>query len=446
MFRNIEVYLKEWKNKVNRKPLLIRGARQVGKTYSLKKFGHEFFKKLHYLNFEKDESLKKVFKVDLKPQRILQEISFYTDNLIDIDNDLLVLDEIQECPRAITSLKYFSEEVPQLAVCGAGSLLGLHLGESNFPVGNVEILQMYPLSFEEFLAGIGDEKSYEFIKNLDFFHPISEVIHAHLWKRLKEYFVTGGLPEVILNYKANIKNLYLAFNAVRKKQSDLIIAYLADITKHSGKENSMHIERIWRNVPAQLAKANDGSSSKFKFKGMIPGIEGYSRFSGTIDWLKTAGLILQIHIINDAKVPLLAHVKENFFKLYFFDVGMLGAISELSPKTILDYDYGSYKGYFAENFIAQELITSAITTFCWKGRTAEVEFVIQSDENVLPIEIKSGWVTQAKSLKIFSAKYNPKFRTIMSANNINIDKINRICKVPIYLAGQISLLNKLLKD
>lgn len=285
-----------------------------------------------------------------------------------------------------------------------------------------------------------------FLKNLDFFHPIPEVIHEHLWKRLKEYFVTGGLPEVILNYNANIKNLYLAFNAVRKKQSDLIIAYLADITKHSGKENSMHIERIWRNVPAQLAKSHDGSSSKFKFKGVIPGIEGYSRLSGTIDWLKTAGLILRIHIINDAKSPLLAHVNENFFKLYFFDVGMLGAISELSPKTILDYDYGSYKGYFAENFIAQELITSAITTFCWKRRTAEVEFTIQSDENVLPIEIKSGWITQAKSLKIFSAKYNPKFRTIMSANNINIDRKNRICKIPIYLAGQISILNKLLKD
>jgi predicted AAA+ superfamily ATPase len=437
MLRNIEAYLKDWKNKANRKPLLIKGPRQVGKTYSLKQFGGESFKKLHYLNFEKDESLKKIFEPDLKPQRILQEISFYTDNLIDTDNDLLVFDEIQECPRAITSLKYFSEEVPQLAVCGAGSLLGLHLGESNFPVGNVEILQMYPLSFTEFLAGIGDGKSYEFIKNFDFSQPISEIVHAHLWKRLKEYFVVGGLPEVILNYKANIENLYLAFNEARKKQSNLIIAYLADIAKHSGKENSMHIERLWRNVPVQLAKTHDGSSSKFKFKGVIPGIEGYLRLSGAIDWLKTAGLILQIHIVNNVRIPLSAYIKENFFKLYFFDVGMLGAISELSPKTILDYDYGSYKGYFAENFIAQELITSAVTPFCWKGRTAEVEFILQLNENVLPIEIKSGWVTQAKSLKIFSEKYNPKFRTIMSANNINIDKTNRVYKIPIYLAGSV---------
>ena len=440
MLRNIETDLKNWKDKANRKPLLIKGARQVGKTYSLKKFGREYFKKLHYLNFEEDDSLKKVFETDLKPRRIAQEISFYTDSSIDMNNDLLVFDEIQECPRAITSLKYFSEEVPQLAVCAAGSLLGLHLGESNFPVGNVEILEMHPVSFSEFLSGIGDEKSYEFIKDFDFSQPIAEIVHAHLWKKLKEYFVVGGLPEVILNYKANSNNLYLAFKEVRKKQSDLIIAYLADISKHSGKENSMHIERIWRNVPAQLAKAHDNSSSKFKFKGVIPGIAGYSRLSGAIDWLKTAGLILQIHIVNNARIPLSAYVKENFFKLYFFDVGMLGAISGLSPKTILDYDYGSYKGYFAENFIMQELITSAVTPFCWKGRTAEVEFILQLHENVLPLEVKSGWVTQAKSLKIFSEKYNPEFRTIMSANNINIDKTNRICKIPIYLAGSIQRL------
>lgn len=441
MFRNINKKLESWKNKKNRKPLLISGARQVGKTYSLKKFGNDLFAKFHYLNFEEDERLKKIFQQDLTPKRILQDINFYVDSVVNINTDLIIFDEIQECPRAITSLKYFAEELPGLAICAAGSLLGLHLSESNFPVGKVEFLKMYPLSFEEFLLGIGDKKLYDFITNFIPNQSIPEIIHSYLWEKLKIYFIVGGLPEIILTYKDNQENLFTAFKIVREKQSNLILSYLADIAKHSGKENSMHIERIWRNISAQLSKTQNGSSPKFVFKGVIPGIKGYSRLAGAIDWLKTAGLIIKLLIVNSGNLPLNAYTEDNFFKLYFFDIGLLGAINKLSPKTILDYDYGTYKGYFAENFITQEFLTSGLDEFyCWRENTAEVEFVCDIDGRVLPVEIKSGWVTQAKSLKVFAIKYNPGFKVIFSANNINIDKNNNIYKLPIYLASKIHLL------
>ncbi|MCK4799168.1 MAG: DUF4143 domain-containing protein [Spirochaetes bacterium] len=327
----------------------------------------------------------------------------------------------------------------ELAICAAGSLLGLHLSEGNFPVGKVDFLKMYPLSFEEFLLGIGDKKLYEFINNFIPNQPIPEIIHSLLWQKLKTYFITGGLPEIIITYKNNIDDSYMAFQRVREKQNNLILSYLADIAKHSGKENSMHIERILRNIPAQLSKTHNGSSPKYVFKGVIPGIKGYSRLAGAIDWLKTAGLIIKLLIVNSGNLPLNAYTEENFFKLYFFDVGLLGAMNKLSPKTILDYEYGTYKGYFAENFVAQEFLVSGLEDFyCWKENTAEVEFVCDIDGQVLPVEIKSGWVTQAKSLKVFSLKYNPKVKIIFSANNLSIDKNNCCYKLPIYLASKIN--------
>ncbi|MFH1378823.1 MAG: AAA family ATPase, partial [bacterium] len=421
--------------------LLLKGARQVGKTFSLKKFGKEFFKSCHYINFEKDDQVKKVFASDLVPQRIINELSFYLNTSIDLHNDLIILDEIQHCPRALTSLKYFAEELPFTAICSAGSLLGVHLAETNFPVGKIDFLNLYPLSFEEFLQGIGKDALYTQVHNLNMLSPQSELIHASLWELLKLYFVIGGLPEVVTTYKNTQTNMYDALNAVRENQNALIIAYLADIAKHSGKENSMHIERVWQSIPAQLSRTHDGSSSKFKFKGVVPGIKGFNRLSGAIDWLKAAGLIIQTSIINRAALPLKAYQKDNFFKLYSADVGLLGALSGLPPKTIFEYDYGSYKGYFAENFIAQEFLAHGLDTFfCWQERTAELEFVQQYEGEILPIEVKSGWVTRAKSLNVFAEKYHPPFKTIMSGRNISIDKQHKTYKIPIYLASKFPML------
>ena len=219
--------------------------------------------------------------------------------------------------------------MPELALCGAGSLLGVQLSDASFPVGKVDFLNLFPMSFEEFLLGIEDVKSYDFLLEYKPVEPIPEIIHSHLWRQLLKYFVVGGLPEVVKTYRENKDDLFNAFQLVRKVQNNLILAYMADMAKHSGKQNSMHIERLWRNVPAQLARSQDGSAPKFKFKGVI------------------------------------------------FDVGIFGALSNLAPKTILEYEYDTYKGYFAENFTAQEFIYSGVDQlFCWKKNTAEVKFVI----------------------------------------------------------------------
>ncbi len=436
MKRHITEQLIEWKSKKDRKPLILKGARQVGKTYSLKDFGREHFPVCHYINFEEDEQAKRIFEPDLKPGRIIDELSFYLDTSINIENDLLIFDEIQHCPRALTSLKYFSEDLPGIALCSAGSLLGLYFGAGSFPVGKVDFLNMYPMSFKEFLLAAGEQRSYDFLDRCWLGSEIPAVVHSRLWELLKIYFITGGLPEVVKIYNQSESGLFTALQRVRDKQQSLILAYQADIAKHAGKENSMHINRLWRNIPAQLAREQNGSAPKFKFKGVIPGVKGYSRLAGVIDWLSTAGLIIKTHIVNCGRLPFSAYAEGNAFKLYFFDVGILGAISNLPPKTIIDYDYGSYKGYFAENFAAQEFLCSgAAELFCWREGTAEVEFLREFDGEVIPVEIKSGWVTQAKSLKVFARKYSPGCRIVMSAKNLFIDRENRVHRYPLYLAG-----------
>ncbi len=440
MKRDIWEKLRTWQEKKDRNPLVLRGARQVGKTYTLRAFCDEWFAAVHYLNFEKDESLAKIFDGDLNPERILREISFHLDTAIAKDTDVLILDEIQIVPRALTSLKYFQEELPGLAICAAGSLLGIHLGETSFPVGKVEFLDMFPMSFREFLRGVRNTKSFEFLSNCKADDSIPDLVHGHLWEQLKIYLVVGGLPEIVKTYDEHKDDLFLALAAVRKKQEDLISTYHADMAKHAGKQNAMHIERLWRNVPAQLAREQDGSAARFRFKGVMPGVGRYSKLAGAIDWLETAGLVIKARIVNSGQLPFSAYSKENCFKLYLFDVGMLGAISNLPAKIILDYDYGSYKGYFAENFVAQEFVSSGAKEICsWCERKAEVEFLREVDGEVLPVEVKSGWITQAKSLKVFADRYKPKYRTVMSANRFVIDRANRIHRYPLYLASRFPL-------
>lgn len=440
MKRDIFDQLKAWKDKKDRKPLILRGVRQVGKTYILQAFAEACFPAAHYLNFEKDEKLKAIFERDLNPQRIVQEISFYLNRPIDTDRDIVIFDEVQNIPRSLTALKYFCEEMPRLAVCAAGSLLGVHLGEASFPVGKVEFMDMFPMSFPEFLEGIGDTRSAELIKSCKDTENISEVVHSYLWEQLKKYFVVGGLPEVVNVYAQSADNLFLAVENVRKKKEDLLATYHADMAKHCGKQNAMHIERLWKNVPAQLAREQNGSASKFRFKGVLPGISRFSKLSGAIDWLEAAGLIVKVPIVNSGGLPFSAHAVENSFKLYIFDVGILGVLSGLPAKTILDYDYGTYKGYFAENYAAQEFRCSGIhDLFCWKEKTSEVEFLREVGGAVIPIEIKSGWVTKSKSLKVFTEKYKPAYRVVFSAKLLSIDRNSGLHQYPLYLACRFPL-------
>jgi predicted AAA+ superfamily ATPase len=437
MKRNITESLKDWKSSANRKPLILRGARQVGKTYLLKEFGIAAFPRCHYVNFEEDERLGRIFEQDLKPDRILNELQFYLDRPIDRRRDLVILDEIQRSPRALTSLKYFSEEMPEMALCAAGSLLGVAMQPDSFPVGKIQFLDMYPFSFDEFLEGVGKERLAELIREHDLTQPFPETAHEQLWELWKHYLVVGGLPDAVNHYRERQDNLYEAVQAIRKAQRDLIDAYLADMAKHSGKSNALHIERLWRNVPAQLAKTQNGSADKFKLREGIPGIRGYERLSAPLDWLECANLLIRTPIIDTVGVPLSGYAKENRFKLYFFDVGLLGAASGIAPATFLNYNFGSYQGYVAENFVAQELRAAGNKTlYCWQGRTAEVEFLLEREGEVVPVEVKSGWVTQSKSLKVYMERYHPSKAYILSANNGSQRNIVRY--LPLYAACRLN--------
>ena len=241
MERTIYQDLLKWKVGGNRKPLIVKGARQTGKTWIINKFGENEFNQIHYLNFQKSKILSGMFKVDLSPAKIVSLIEFHLDTNIDISNDLVFFDEIQDCPRAITSLKYFYEELPQLALVCAGSLLGVVHSDSAFPVGKVSFLNLYSLSFEEFLLAVGDRKSYKVLEELNIESHIPEVVHYHLLERLKEYMITGGMPEVLNVYIENINEKYKAFNLVRDKQRELITGYMGDFSKYSGKINSTEI-------------------------------------------------------------------------------------------------------------------------------------------------------------------------------------------------------------
>ncbi|MGL5627135.1 MAG: ATP-binding protein [Candidatus Rhabdochlamydia sp.] len=421
-----------WKQEKPRKPLLLKGVRQVGKTHLLKEFGRVYFPQCHYFNFEKQPDLAKIFEADLVPERILNELSFYLDRPIHIGEDLVIFDEIQELPKALTSLKYFQEDCPDLHLCAAGSLLGLHLSPASFPVGKVTFETLRPMSFEEFLMA-NQDKALPIIQKLTSKDQIPEIVHEHLWDQLKRYFVVGGLPEVVAAYCEHKDHLFEACLIVRKKQEDLLNSYYADIAKHSGKVNAMHIDRIFHSVSAQLSQTHDSSIARFKFRGIIPGITHYDRMVGAIDWLEAAGLVIKVPVVNTGHLPFKGYTKENFFKLLLFDVGILGNMSDLPPKAILDADYGSYKGYFAENFVAQELLKANDRLFSWQEKKAEVEFLAEILGKVIPIEVKSGSVTKATSLKVFSEKYKPPYQVIFSGKAFDIR--TKMHYYPLYLAG-----------
>lgn len=435
MKRNLITQLTKWAHSADRKPLLLNGVRQVGKTYLLRQFAAANFPRTHYFNFEKDAALHVIFESNLAPERILNGLRFYADCDIDEKKDLIIFDEIQACPLALTSLKYFQEEMPALQLASAGSLLGLSLGAGSFPVGKVDMLTLHPLSFYEFLMAMDDEKSLAILQDINFQTTMPEIAHRHLWEQLKLYFVVGGLPEAVNVFLKNKHNLYTALQKVRDKQQELIAGYYADIAKHAGKINSMHIDRVWRAVPSQLNTAHEGGAEKFTFKNIIPGINRYSRLVNVIDWLEATHLIIKVPIINNAALPLSAYSKENTFKLFMFDVGILGAMSDLSPNTILDYDYGTYKGYFAENFVAQMFLMSGVKQlYSWRENQAEIEFLRDIDGEIIPVEVKSGWVTKAKSLAVFSEKYKPRYRVIFSAKNLYCDSALKTHYYPIYIA------------
>jgi len=423
-----------WKESPDRKPLILQGARQTGKTTLIQLFGKKYFQNVHTVNFEEDLRLANIFALNLDPKQIVTELQFYLQKDIDIKRDLIFFDEIQACPRAITSLKYFQEKMPEAAVVAAGSLLGVYLAPVSFPVGKVDLLTLYPMSFGEFLLALEDHRSLEII---DRFSPVNAEIphfaHEHLWEQFKNYLIVGGLPEIVSIYVKNRENPFQAFQKVREKQKNLIDTYLADIAKHSGSINAMHIARIFESVPTQLTRTQDGSASKYVFKGSVPGIDRYSKLVGALDWLIKAGLIIKVAIVNCGRLPFSAYAEDDIFKLYLFDVGLLGSMAQITPKMILDYDWGSYKGFFVENFVAQSfLVSGKERLFSWKEKTAEVEFLYEEDGKAIPLEVKSGWVKHSKSAKMFAEKYDSPYRVIFNADLPSIK--DRIRQFPLYTA------------
>lgn len=441
MKRIIAGKLDVWLGSRNRKPLLLQGARQVGKTYTLKDFGSKRFPVTHYVNFEGNMDFSLAFKGALKPSAIIRDLGLVLGEPINPEADLLILDEIQQCPEALTSLKYFAEEMPQFAICAAGSLLGVRLGGTSFPVGKVDVLRMWPMSFDEFLTAACNPMLSEAFEDADPHDSVSPALHEQLWRAFKEYLVVGGMPAAVVAFaKVRGEDEFSAFQEARLVQTQLLFQHTADMAKYCGKQNAMHIERLWRNVPAQLARDVDGSAPKFVFKEVLPGIKGYDRLSGVIDWLEAIGLVMRLPIVNSGLLPFSAYMKENAFKLFVFDVGMLGALSGLPVRTLLDFTFGSYKGYIAENAVAQAFFTEGRNDIvCWREGQAEVEFLTVSDGSVIPIEVKSGHVTQAKSLKSFADKYSPPFSVVLSGRNAGYDQNIKRRVYPLYFASKLKL-------
>lgn len=406
MNRELPSFFHTWQTAKERKPLILKGVRQVGKTTSLKKFGSVAFDTVHYFNFERQKNIHSVFTKETSPDAIIDALTLLSERKIDLTRDLIILDEIQQCPAALTSLKYFSEEKPWAYVMAAGSLLGIKLGEDSFPVGKIEIHELFPLSFTEFLAAIEKEPLAKAVLQSPSQTTVL-AIEEKIFELFTHYCVTGGLPESVQTYIDGTKTkatLLERLFAVREKQKDLIETYENDMAKHSGKLHSMHIRRVWEDVPRQLSRMNQ----KFQFKDVIPGKRSFADLVGPLDWLLSAGLLIQSPIINEAQVPLKNYIQPNQFRLFCFDIGILSALADFPIPAILNLTNENllFKGPFLENFVAQTLHRFEIPIFTWMRNTSEIEFLIQTKYGqIIPIEVKSRINSKAKSLRLFLEKY-----------------------------------------
>ncbi len=428
--------LKAWQEAPQRKPLLVQGARQVGKTWLLKAFGETQFRNHVLLDFAEDPTLNGLFQADLKPDRILTDLSVYLDRDISLDDTLLIFDEIQLCPEALTSLKYFYEAYPSAHICASGSLLGLGLSQQNFPVGKVQREWLRPMSFAEFLTALGESRLCQSLAaSAAARTEITVPIHAKAFGLFKEYIITGGMPEVVALYIRQRDHRAAAFAAVRSLQRELADSYLDDIAKHAGSLKALRIAALFKNIPQQLARETNGVR-KFIFKDVIPGRSTYDVLEGPLEWLIKAGLVHRVPICRKISQPLAAHVERNAFMVYLFDTGILGALLHLDPATIHQYDFGRFKGFLAENSVLNQLLGAGMDpVYTWREASAEIEFLLSHGDQVIPIEVKAGLNTKAKSLRVFRHKYEPQTAVLLTAVGANqLDK--GLMHAPLYLAGE----------
>ena len=429
MKRQAEQTLHSWKDSEFRKPLLVYGARQVGKTWLMKNFGEKNFQNYLYINFEKEVSLRGIFEQDYNPQRIVKVLEIFTNRTIIPGKTLIIFDEIQEAKGAITSLKYFNEELPQLHIIGAGSLLGIALKQqTSFPVGQVDFLYMNPLSFAEFLEAKGEGRLQALLKEQDW--EIITQFNQKLIQLLKEYYFVGGMPEAVSYFIK--KNDYAG---VRTIQQNILNAYEQDFSKHAPTEIIPKIRMIWNTIVSQLSKEN----KKFIY-GLIKDGARAKDYELALSWLEDCGLVKKVYRTKKAALPIKSYIDLQAFKLYILDVGLLGTMANLGPQTLIQGDalFQEFKGSLTEQYVAQQLNLEKLHSLCYWANdsgSAEVDFMVEISGSIVPIEVKATENLQAKSLKTFAQK-NPEihcYRTSLS----NYKSESWVTNVPLYAIHQL---------
>ncbi len=424
--------LLEWKQNKSRKPLLLQGARQTGKTYLLREFGEKEYADFAYFNFEETPELKSLFLKDLNPHKLVESLSVYRSKTIAPDNTLIFFDEIQECPRALTGLKYFCEQAPEFHVVAAGSLLGVSVGKtSSFPVGKVSFMTLYPLNFIEFLMVSQEETLLQLLLQKKDLAPLEAIIHEKLMGLFRKYLYLGGMPEVVKTYLETNE-----LPEAREIQREILKAYEKDFSKYTTPVQAVRISEIWQSIPSHLSREN----KKFKYSTIRKGGRA-SQFESAIEWLRGAGLLYIAMNVTTAKIPLSGYRDPSRFKAYLFDCGLLGALIDVPAKTLLlnDSAFSEYNGAFTENFVASELAQKheGILHYWLSEGVAEVDFLIMDGEKILPLEVKSGINRNTKSLRIYQEKFHP--RKIYRISARNFEGREDLVNLPLYAASLLPL-------
>ncbi|MCE1157152.1 MAG: ATP-binding protein [Spirochaetia bacterium] len=425
MKRTLMASLIAWKNKSERMPLILYGARQVGKTWLIKEFGAKHFSDTLYINFEIDTALAKDFEADLQPERLINLLEAYAGRTIVADTTLIVFDEIQACPRALTSLKYFRENAPEYRIIAAGSALGVSIKNrsSSFPAGNVELLTLNPLDFEEFLEALGEDILVTAIREgFDTNRPLPEALHGKALDLYRIYLVVGGMPAAI--------NAYLREKKVMDSslvQQAILSAYTADMTKYALPAETSKVIACYDSIPAQLAKEN----RKFQYKVVKKGGSA-TLFGASIDWLSASSLVEKCERIEGAFIPLSAYRDLSAFKLYMNDVGLLTNKSGIPTSMMLSEHAGfTFLGAMAENYVAQTLRAKGYPLYYWEsGSQAEVDFILQKGEVLIPIEVKSGEHAKSRSLSVYRERYKPELSIRLSTRQFGLQ--NGLKSLPLY--------------
>lgn len=433
MYRMAMENLLAWKQSRRRKPLIIEGARQVGKTWLMKEFGRQAYGDTVYINFDSNARMAELFASDLDTKRLVLGLELYAGRKIDPENALLIFDEVQEVPRALAALKYFCEDAPQYHIVCAGSLLGiaLHRGTS-FPVGKVDFLKLYPLSFQEFLMAIGKKQFSELLDQQDF-SMITSFRETYA-DALKQYYFVGGMPEAVESFAENQD-----FNEVRQIQKQILAAYEQDFSKHAPNEVVPRLRMLWNSIPAQLAKEN----KKFIY-GLVREGARAKDYETALLWLSDCGLVHRVSRVNAPGIPLRAYEDMKAFKLFVLDVGLLGCMTGLHQRTLLDGNalFVEFKGALTEQYVCQQLKTLADLELCYYTNdrgSCEVDFVVDTGGRVMPLEVKAETNLRAKSLKTYREKFSPELaiRTSMA----DYRKEDGLVNLPLYAIGQIGSLS-----